>query len=903
VEEGESDMTNYRFVSVIKLLGIIELILIVNACGFKGDRKIPAPLDNAISYPFSVQAPADQSRRSQPLKEILETLDSMRKPRNVDSQVFYALKKALKRELLLSYGSSLATQRVALSPPIGQGSKVNDLKVKNFTLEEVTLTFSYKNAGDYNEDGVVDISDIAPLAENFFRYTWEDPQIEVIDGDTDGQISISDVAVIAENFFRECKDYAVFGATDNPPTNWEEIPGAVVEMTQATKIAGWDKFEVTASINGYKFFRVAPRDSKGEVGEPSNSVHLEPVPPHILAFSPTSGQRGEQVQFVATVEGFPTPTVSWDFGGGAVPTSATGNPVTVTLQSAGYYPAKVTAENLLGTDERQFTLTVTPVPPEIASVTPTQGATNQPVTFVAEVSGDQPLNYHWNFGGGAEPNETTTSVPQVEVILGAPNIYSASLTAENADFPEFSDTFTFSLEVLAGVPPQIQDVQPRAGTEGQTVTFTATVIGDEPMTFSWDFGGGANPNSSTDRNPQVTLGSASHYNALLTVENPYGSDEFPFQLEVTQAGDGIYKVISNLGNDSPSLDIVDGNPAVAYQVKVDSNDWRVEYIRALDSTGSAWGTPVSPPYEPPAMLGSFVQLKVVGLPTPAPAIATSESFMIEGGNLLFSIASDSQGSSFKLYKNPYQFSIRPMPFSLMNVRPVIMEVMVPALAVAEVLPNNLLFITAIDEDGEQWNPPVTVIEGINLVSLRLSTVEAQLNPAICLSNASGLTYIRANDSLGNTWGNPLPLTSGEIKSSSMALIGGKPAIAFADAGMLKYIYATDERGEGWSRIISVEGEIAVDDGVISLAEVNGLPAIAFYDRAETGYRVKYVVAEDVNGGSWVHVNVAEPDRAKPVICLAEVAGRPAIVYGKWNSTELIYIRANDAMGTSWPSPR
>ncbi|OPX22917.1 MAG: hypothetical protein B1H03_03115, partial [Planctomycetales bacterium 4484_113] len=70
-----------------------------------------------------------------------------------------------------------------------------------------TLTWSYRNCGDYNQDGIVDIKDITPLAVHFGEFIdpdsglWEHPVCEVIDGNADGAITILDITPLAANFF------------------------------------------------------------------------------------------------------------------------------------------------------------------------------------------------------------------------------------------------------------------------------------------------------------------------------------------------------------------------------------------------------------------------------------------------------------------------------------------------------------------------------------------------------------------------------------------------------------------------------------------------------------------------------------------------------------------------------
>jgi len=86
--------------------------------------------------------------------------------------------------------------------------------------------------------------------------------------------------------------------------------------------------------------------------------------------------------------------------------------------------------------------------------------------------------------------------------------------------------------VVGGEPPEISSVAPTAGQTGTEVTFSAVVSGDEPLSYLWDFGGGAVPNDSQESGPTVTLGLTGLYAAELTVTNAAGVDTFPFTLNV-----------------------------------------------------------------------------------------------------------------------------------------------------------------------------------------------------------------------------------------------------------------------------------------------------------------------------------------------------------------------------------
>jgi len=67
-----------------------------------------------------------------------------------------------------------------------------------------------------------------------------------------------------------------------------------------------------------------------------------------------------------------------------------------------------------------------------------------------------------------------------------------------------------------------------------SLSFSATVSGIEPLSYAWDFGGGATPDTTSESSPTVTLADAGVYAATLTVTNAYGEASFPFTLTVSE---------------------------------------------------------------------------------------------------------------------------------------------------------------------------------------------------------------------------------------------------------------------------------------------------------------------------------------------------------------------------------
>ncbi len=130
-----------------------------------------------------------------------------------------------------------------------------------------------------------------------------------------------------------------------------------------------------------------------------------------------------------------------------------------------------------------------------------------------------------------------------------------------------------------------------------------------------------------------------------------------------------------------------------------------------------------------------------------------------------------------------------------------------------------------------------------------------------------------------------------------------PAIAYQDnshyGGGLKFVRANDINGGGWSSPVAVH----TADGAgmyASLAIVQGQPAIAYYALATT--TLFYVRAGDASGSTWPTAPVAVDTTAGSFITLAVATKGPVITYTRESDGLLFFARAQNAEGTSWFAP-
>ncbi|HYE76520.1 MAG TPA: PKD domain-containing protein, partial [bacterium] len=143
-------------------------------------------------------------------------------------------------------------------------------------------------------------------------------------------------------------------------------------------------------------------------------------------------------------------------------------------------------------------------------------------------------------------------------------------------------------------PPQVLSVSPTgiAGCPGASVTFGADVT-NSPSTWSWNFGGGATPNTSVAPNPVVTLGAIGTYNGTLTVTNGAGSSgPFSFSYTIGASAWAGHFLPSPTGGEGhyPSVVIYNGKPAVAsVRYGGGSNDLQIAFASTGGpSNGGEW---------------------------------------------------------------------------------------------------------------------------------------------------------------------------------------------------------------------------------------------------------------------------------------------------------------------------
>ncbi|MEP0814941.1 MAG: hypothetical protein HRF49_09795, partial [bacterium] len=117
------------------------------------------------------------------------------------------LSKALQQKLI-ELGTANRTASVL---PTEDAGKVTDLA---YDPASKTLSWSYRNTGDYDLSGEVGVSDVTPIALHYLADAGDglgdDPLEQWIDGDGSGEIAVGDVTPIALGYMSQVYGYRFF---------------------------------------------------------------------------------------------------------------------------------------------------------------------------------------------------------------------------------------------------------------------------------------------------------------------------------------------------------------------------------------------------------------------------------------------------------------------------------------------------------------------------------------------------------------------------------------------------------------------------------------------------------------------------------------------------------------------
>lgn len=265
----------------------------------------------------------------------LAELKSMQCPQGCDAQAWAQMKATLQQTI----EQRLAGKQVS-APPTSASAKPRIL----LNPEGPYLSWYFENPGDYNQDGVVSVSDLTPLGVNlgtsvgndFFSYQSGE---SVVDGDRNGEINISDLTPLGANLGHSITEWRLYEASDlsaypagatDPSTIAPVTVRAVADSSGLPPTLRRD-YQPGFTPDPAKWYWVRSADASGE-GIASIAVgggNLPPVinysasgfsgaPPFSLHFdaSATTDPEGQAIEYLWLIEGagiFSGPVVDPEF--------------------------------------------------------------------------------------------------------------------------------------------------------------------------------------------------------------------------------------------------------------------------------------------------------------------------------------------------------------------------------------------------------------------------------------------------------------------------------------------------------------------------------------------------------------------------------------------------------------
>ncbi len=242
------------------------------------------------------------------------------------------------------------------------------------------------------------------------------------------------------------------------------------------------------------------------------------------------------------------------------------------------------------------------------------------------------------------------------------------------------------------------------------------------------------------------------------------------------------------------------------------------------------------------------------------------------------------------------------------------------LSVADEYPASLTVTNAEDEDVFPFALTVTGEPPGPIVIDELggdypSAVIVDGNPAVAYRQSSAVYYVRALDSDGATWDEPveIPCIGGEPGfDNSLAIVSGNPAVTTSvsfmiEGGRIDYARAQNSTGSVWNALVQIWDDATIAPPPSSLCVVNGNPAAAFAEDF-AGNDLLYIRATDTSGDTWPGTPVVAAagviENSANSCDMKIVKGNPAIavVTDNWLG-DLCYVRALDENGASWGTPK
>lgn len=321
--------------------------------------------------------------------------------------------------------------------------------------------------------------------------------------------------------------------------------------------------------------------------------------------------------------------------------------------------------------------------------------------------------------------------------------------------------------------------------------------------------------------------------------------------------------------------LVDGVPAAAGRV---GND--LSYVRAADPKGLEWPAPVAVGPSPVAPGVAFAVIDG------RPGIAYTPS---NSNTLLFVRANDPLGQTWGTPQVVHSVSsgnISGLHLADVNGRPAVAFQVSTFDGILIQVSDTGHYVVAQNTAGTSWGAPFTIAQSISPggvgSSYRPKILMADTLPAVVYQSIFAISYRRATNIFGTSWGNPVSVVSHPHEqiewSFDAAIIRDRPMIVFHDdsSDTLRQIRATNAAGSAWPGSSGSIRSGVTSMGFVSLAEINGRAAIVYSNDGALTY--KRALNDASNSWPFSGPNLTHPNHPLGPTALIEADGEPAILY-------------------------
>jgi PKD repeat protein/DNA/RNA endonuclease G (NUC1) len=272
-------------------------------------------------------------------------------------------------------------------------------------------------------------------------------------------------------------------------------------------VEGAEASHIFTDNGTYNVTLTASDEDGGETAQ-TLEVTVENVAPTFTQINgKTTVNEGEAVDYNATATdpGDDELTYTWNFADGT--SEVQGANASHTFSQNGVYDAVVTASDDDGAaTTSNLSITVNNVAPTITTDTAKTGDEGSSVDFEAtfDDTGNDDLTVTWDFGDGSDsitteyPAESTPNSETQSHVYAADGTYTATVTVTDSDGAVTESTIDVTIN---NTPPVIETITGDTEiNEGDTASFSAiaTDAGNDPLTYSWNFGDGSEAITTPD---------------------------------------------------------------------------------------------------------------------------------------------------------------------------------------------------------------------------------------------------------------------------------------------------------------------------------------------------------------------------------------------------------------------